>query len=245
MATDNLAITELTTNQTGKTITINDGFAKIDGATQGAISPSFTSNVRTLTADEFTGNYAIVVPSLSATGTLTVPLSKRVFAVDNRGNASHDVIVKGPSGTTVDVPALAQMELRNDGTGISTFTPPAPGTTSRHFSYSAGWLPGANPNGGFVALIEETQTVTAVIGNPEVLNGASATVSVVRVPSGTLLSAGTLLHSGSFNANVSAGTNQTLTLSGTPVLSPGDRIGFQSTGSFTASQGGITILTST
>lgn len=245
MATDNLAITELTTNQTGKTITINDGFAKIDGATQGAISPSFTSNVRTLTADEFTGNYEIVVPSLSATGTLTVPLSKRVFAVNNLGNASHGLVVKGASGATADVAALSLVELRNDGTGVFEYTAPSPSTPARHFSYSAGWLPGANPNNGFIALIEETQTVTAVIGNSEVLNGASATVSVVRSPSGTLLSAGTLLHSGSFNANVSAGTNQTLTLSGTPVLSPGDRIGFQSTGSFTASQGGITILTST
>ena len=112
------------------------------------------------------------------------------------------------------------------------------------FSYSAGWLPGANPNNGFVALIEQTQTVTAIVGNPEVVNGVSATVSVLRAPSGTLVSAGTLLHTGSFNANASAGTNQTLTLSGTPVLNAGDRIGFQTTGSFTASQGGITVLTS-
>lgn len=112
------------------------------------------------------------------------------------------------------------------------------------FSHSAAWLPGANPNNGYVALIEQTQTVTAIVGNAEVLNGTASTVSVVRAPSGTLLSAGTLLHSGSFNANISAGTNQTLTLSGTPVLNAGDRIGFQSTGTFSASQGGITVFTS-
>ncbi len=120
--TPNLNITELTTNQTGKTIDINNGFVKLDGATQGQISPAFTSNVRTLTADEFTGNYEILIPTLSATGTLTVPLSKRLFAVNNLGNASHDVVVKGASGATVDVPALSLVELRNDGTGVYAFS---------------------------------------------------------------------------------------------------------------------------
>ncbi len=119
--TPNLAITEVATNQTSKEITINDGFVKLDGATQGSIAPTFTSNVRTLTATEFTSNYEIVIPVLSATGTLTVPLSKRVFAINNRANSSHDVKVKGPSGATVDVSALSLVELRNDGTNIIAF----------------------------------------------------------------------------------------------------------------------------
>lgn len=120
--TPNLNITELTTNQNNKVIDLNNGFVKIDGATQGSISPAFTSNVRTLNSDEFTGSYEIVIPALSATGTLTVPLTKRVFAVNNLGNASHDVVVKGASGATVDVAALSLVELRNTGTGIFAFT---------------------------------------------------------------------------------------------------------------------------
>lgn len=119
--TPNLNITELTTNQNNKVVDINNGFVKMDGATQGSFSPAFTSNARTLTADEFTSNYEFVVPSLSATGTLTVPLTKRVFAVNNTGNASHDVKVKGSSGGTVDVPASTLMELRNTGTDIVGF----------------------------------------------------------------------------------------------------------------------------
>lgn len=159
-------------------------------------------------------------------------------------NFSSEALAGWINNGTSDVPAEiavgANLAIEVTGSGslaVGTLV----GTAG--FSHSAGWLPGANPNNGFIAEIQQTQTVTAIVGNPEVLNGSAATVSIVRAPSGTLLSAGTLLHSGSFDANVSAGTNQTLTLSGTPVLSPGDRIGFQTTGTFTASQGGLTVLT--
>ena len=63
--TPNLNITELTPNQTTKTVDINNGFVKLDGATQGQFAPAFTSNARTLTGDEFTGSYFVGAPNVN------------------------------------------------------------------------------------------------------------------------------------------------------------------------------------
>ena len=67
----------------------------------------------------------------------------------------------------------------------------------------------------------------------------------IDAPSGTACSAGTALHSGSFNANGTAATNQTLTVTVTS-LAVGDRICLQTTGGANwtsgTSIGGITIF---
>jgi hypothetical protein len=117
VATSNLAVTELTTNQTGKTVTINDAFEKIDNATQDDLAVTFTSNLRTLTGLEFTSSFMFVAGTLSATGTLTVPLTRRFFAVDNTGSG-HDLTVKGSTGATVSVASGDLAILYCNGTGI-------------------------------------------------------------------------------------------------------------------------------
>ena len=116
--TPNLGITELTTNQTGKTIDINNGFVKLDNATQGGLATVFTANERTLTPAEFTGAVCFSCDTVSATGTLTVPLSRRMFVVDNRANPTHGIIVKGTTGGTVTVDGGVVAQLYNDGATI-------------------------------------------------------------------------------------------------------------------------------
>jgi hypothetical protein len=78
------------------------------------------------------------------------------------------------------------------------------------------------------------------VGVAETLNGAAATVSVMKAASGTALSAGTVIHSGSFDANASVATNQPLTLT-TTAMASGDRLGLVSNGTFTASVGSISV----
>ena len=79
-------------------------------------------------------------------------------------------------------------------------------------------------------------TVNAIVGAVEVANGSAATVVVNHAPSGVACSAGTALHSGSFNANGTAATDQTLTVT-TASLAVGDRICLQTTGGSNWSSG--------
>jgi hypothetical protein len=74
---------------------------------------------------------------------------------------------------------------------------------------------------------------------------ASAVTAVVRkVPSGTALTSGTALHSGSINLKGTAATNQSLTLSTTDTdlfLSAGDAVCIDYTGTLTAAVGAVTV----
>lgn len=89
-----------------------------------------------------------------------------------------------------------------------------------------GWPAGIDPTGNIIATIDEASTVTSIVGTVTTPLGAAGTVLVYKAPSGTACASGTLLHTGSFNANGTANTNQTLTLAGAgaPSLTAGDRI---------------------
>lgn len=121
MGTANLAIPYVSANQNQKEVTINEGFDAVDGALCGYFPVVFTSNAATLTAAEFNGNYVFVTGSQTALATLTVPLSKREFVVDN-STGSFGVNVGGASGTVVTVPAGSLVDMVCDGTNVRAFT---------------------------------------------------------------------------------------------------------------------------
>lgn len=120
--------------------------------------------------------------------------------------------------------------------------PTAP-TPIPDLSVPLSWLAGQNPN-NLVLFTAQTPVVVAFIGGRlEIAQGAAATLSIVKAASGTALSGGTALHTGSFNANGTPATNQTLTLAAfaTVALAAGDSIGVQTTGTWTTSTGSVTI----
>lgn len=94
---------------------------------------------------------------------------------------------------------------------------------------AVGWPATLNPNNIVMAVVNQNSTITAIIGSVEIATGGAATVSVYKAPSATACSAGTVLHSGSFNANGTAATNQTLTLTVTTIAA-GERLCLQATG---------------
>ena len=106
-----------------------------------------------------------------------------------------------------------------------------------------GWTAGVNPNNALIQILPANSTLTSIIGNVETATGGTATVSVNIAASGTPCSAGTTVYSGSFNANGTAATNQTLTLTTTAVTSPA-RLCLQTTGTTTWT-GGITVTYTT
>jgi hypothetical protein len=106
---------------------------------------------------------------------------------------------------------------------------------------STTWAASLNPNNTTVFVANRAMTIETVIGVAEVANGAAATVTVVKAPSGALASAGTPIHSGSVNANGTAGVNQSLTLTVT-AMNAGDRLVLQTTGTWTNAVGNITVF---
>jgi hypothetical protein len=102
--TQALNITELAANQTSKELTINNALDKLSAATQKVSAINFTGNAYTLSLDEFTYSFCFVPTGVTAAATMTVPLTYRVFAVDNRANA-FQVTVKGATGAAAVVGA--------------------------------------------------------------------------------------------------------------------------------------------
>ena len=111
-------------------------------------------------------------------------------------------------------------------------------------SVSASWMPAQNPNNLVIFTAPRAMFVTGIVGRLEIAQGAAATLSVVKAASGTALSAGTVVHTGTFNANGTPATNQILTMVAsvaTKALAKGDTIGIRTTGAWTISTGGITV----
>lgn len=95
----------------------------------------------------------------------------------------------------------------------------------------------------FVA--DRAYVVKGIRGVNDVIGTGGACTAVIRkVPSGTALTSGTALHSGSYNLVGTAATNQTLTLSTTAsdlLLAAGDRMAVDYTGTATSAIGAITV----
>lgn len=110
---------------------------------------------------------------------------------------------------------------------------------------SIGWIAGVNPNNAGLIVFPANSTLVSIVGNVETAVGSAATVSVNVAASGTACSAGTTVHSGSFNANGTAATNQTLTLT-TTAITAAQRLCLQTTGTTDWTSGsGVGTLTVT
>lgn len=89
-------------------------------------------------------------------------------------------------------------------------------------------------------------TVASIIGRVDVLGTGGACTAIIRkVPSGTIGTSGTALHSGTYNLVGTINTNQTLTLSATAgvvQMAAGDSLYFDLTGTPTSAVGNVTVM---
>lgn len=109
-----------------------------------------------------------------------------------------------------------------------------------NFIYSAASVDGVY----FIA--PRKMIVKSIIGRPTVAgtDGSAVTATIKKAASGTAITAGTALHSSTFNLKGTADTNQTLTLSttaGALEIPAGTAIGIDFTGTLTSATGVVSV----
>jgi hypothetical protein len=224
----------------GGTCTTGGGGGTVSSSTVGTV-PVYTGATTVAGATDFS----------FASGVLTLGTAGSEVGGVKFNNATSGSItvqpVTGALGTrTLSLPAATDTlvgkattdTLSNktlDCTSGNTCTLPAASTSTagiaklHNIGVSAGWVATINPNNVVIGVVNQASTISAIIGAVEVATGGTSTVTVSKAPSGTACSAGTVLHSGSFNANGTAATNQTLTVT-TSSLAAGDRLCLQTSG---------------
>ncbi len=129
MASPFLKITPLSVGQTGKELTVNDGLARIEQATQRTLDVDFVGGDVSLTEDQFTTNFVFRCINLSADGILTIPdeidsngpnTAERVFAIENTSTDIFFVTVQTTGGVNIQVVVLPgeQVSVYSDGTDV-------------------------------------------------------------------------------------------------------------------------------
>ncbi len=155
--------------------------------------------------------------------TLTTTGGTATFYGCNPGNGTASFVV----------PVNVDITIIDDGTNYVCRA-----SSSQIIPVALTYPPGINPNNLPMANIKKSSIIVGIRCTPEVAAGGTATISVVKAASATAISAGTLLHSGSCNANGTAATDQDLTVTVT-TLAAGDRLGVQATGTTIWTSAGV------
>lgn len=206
----------------------------------GAGAQHYAATSATITATQWANFDSFVVTTASQTLTLpatTTLTTQGGIVIQTANGVPVSVAPNGTdqingSNTTAVIPGGVTTVASTDGAGHVTIPlgPVVP--------LSITYAPGINPNNLPIVNISTARTIVGIRCTPEVAAGGTATISVVKAASGTALSAGTVLHSGSCNANGTAATDQDLTLTST-TLAAGDRLGITTTGTTVWTSSGV------
>jgi hypothetical protein len=133
------------------------------------------------------------------------------------------------------------VRLPGVGVGVSGANPTKEGLVAVTYR----WTPSDTNDAFFVAL--RNYRVVGITARVEVAGTDAGAVTAVvnKAASGTAVSAGTTLHTGTINLKGTAATNQALTLSATSAtldIPAGTAIGFAPTGTMTNARGSVTVL---
>lgn len=119
-----LGITELTTNQTGKEVTINNAIIALENAIAASLAVDLSAGDVTLSVAQFTGAFLFAVNGQTVQRHLNLPAQvngvnvQRLFAVRNKSALFPAVVqVTGAPGTTVTIPVNESRLLDVDGAG--------------------------------------------------------------------------------------------------------------------------------
>ena len=109
---------QIAANQNQKETTINTAMAIFEAACNDQESLSLVSGNRTLSTDEFTKYFYQIYSGQTAPRTVTIPATKRVFAVFNNGAYNVTLHCTGSSGTDLVVVPAKRVMVLSDGTNV-------------------------------------------------------------------------------------------------------------------------------
>jgi|SRR5579864_1529580 len=110
MATPNLAIVHIATNQNSKEVTANSAFDSLDVAMTDVFTQAMADADQTpSTANALTHAVIQCTGALTADRHLILPNTKKIYAINNQTTGSHNIVVKtSGSGSTVSIASAAK-----------------------------------------------------------------------------------------------------------------------------------------
>lgn len=99
---NNLDLTQMTSNQIDKHVTNNDGNGELDAALTESLDVDFTSSDATLSDTDFRRHFEFNATNLSTARTLTVPNIKRFFFVNNESGTDTLTVVRGATSIVIE-----------------------------------------------------------------------------------------------------------------------------------------------
>lgn len=101
-----LGIPLLSTSQAAKEQTINSAVTYLERATNDAVTIDLAGSNLSLPLLDFQRYMNFTVKNVGATSVLTIPATKRLFVLDNRGNANPITVTNGPDTKTLEADAI-------------------------------------------------------------------------------------------------------------------------------------------
>lgn len=204
----------------------------------GSVAPVPLACGDSLPIDTGTADQHWLCPKASDIGGLLITNNlSEVDPTTGRNNLRAAPLDSPTFTTVVNLPSVTQPE--NSAKAATTSF-----VKAQEFYTDASWV-NQDPNNTCVHIAHQAEKVTGITGRVTAVAGTGATVAFNKVTSGTAVSSGVALTTGSLLADSNLNTNQALTLTATPanlLLAVGDAVCLTSNaGNFTTANGVVTV----
>jgi hypothetical protein len=179
-----LGIQQVAATQNQKEVTINDAILALESAGNGVTAISMSAGSVTLTATQYASGVCFECTGASSDVTLTVPLTARLFLVNNLNSTGGTITVGGATGTNVSVSVGSMVPIFCDGTNCYTvtFSSTATAATTQALSDSS----------NLIATDQFVWGLVAGLVTQSVAGGSTVALTAVQAANGIIVLTGAL-----------------------------------------------------